>query len=90
MNGNMINGKKVTEELLIKEGYRKYRGEEVDVYYNAKTCVHAGNCVRENAAIYDIERRPWIVADNADCSENVRVVNCCPSGALKYIQKKEQ
>lgn len=87
MNGNTLNGKNATEADLRQEGYRKYRGEEIDVYYNASLCVHAGNCVRENSAIYEVGRRPWIIADNADVNENIRVVNSCPSGALKYVVK---
>lgn len=87
MDGSKINGENVTAENLTNAGYRKYQGKEVDVYYNATVCQHAGNCVRGNAAIYEVGRKPWIVADNADVNENIRVVNDCPSGALKYLLK---
>lgn len=87
MDGNKMNGKSVTEANLVEKGYRKYEGKEITVYYNANVCQHVGNCVRENPAIYEVGRRPWIIADNTDVNENIRVVNACPSGALKYIVK---
>ena len=30
MKGNQIDGQPVTEEQLLKEGYRKYTGEGID------------------------------------------------------------
>ena len=35
MKGNQIDGQPVTEEQLLKEGYRKYTGEGIDIFYNA-------------------------------------------------------
>lgn len=87
MDGSTINDKKVTEESLLAEGYRKYTGKDVDIYYNKDVCAHIGNCVRGNGKVFEVGRRPWIIADNADADEDVRVVNTCPSGALKYIRK---
>ena len=34
MKGNQIDGQPVTEEQLLKEGYRKYTGEGIDIFYN--------------------------------------------------------
>lgn len=87
MAGNKLNDEVVTEEQLVKEGYRKYQGKEIDIYYNSKACQHAGSCVRGNGAIYNVDRKPWILADAASSTENIRVVDSCPSGALKYIVK---
>lgn len=76
----------MTEAELLKQGYRKYSGEEVDVFFNSAICVHSGNCVRGNPAIFDLDRRPWVLPDNAEESEVRRVIDTCPSGALKYLQ----
>lgn len=90
MDGNKINGQQVTEAELLAAGYRKYQGEDIDIYYNKNICAHIGNCVRGNPAVFEVGRRPWILADNASADEVVKVINTCPSGALKYIRKDEQ
>ena len=87
MDGSQINGKAVTEEQMVEQGYRKYSGNDLDIYYNKDICAHIGNCVRGNADVFEVGRRPWIIADNATAAEAMRVVDSCPSGALKYIRK---
>lgn len=87
MDGSKLNGHVATEESLTENGYRKYSGEGIDIYYNKDVCIHAGKCVKGNSEVYEVGRRPWIIADNASADENVRIVNTCPSGALKYIRK---
>lgn len=87
MDGSKINGTEVTEEILLEEGYKKYSGEELDIYYSKDICAHIGNCVRGNSAVFEVGRRPWIIADNTTVENNIRVINTCPSGALKYIRK---
>ncbi|MBL1228062.1 (4Fe-4S)-binding protein [Enterococcus sp. BWB1-3] len=90
MDGSRINGVPVTEEILTAQGYRKYIGAELDIYYNKDICAHIGNCVRGNPEVFEVGRRPWIIADNGSLEENIRVVDSCPSGALKYIRREEQ
>lgn len=89
MDGSKLNNEAVTEEELLAKGYRKYHGEEVDIYYSKDICAHIGNCVRGNGAVFEVGRRPWIIADNGEVNDNVRVIDTCPSGALKYIRKEE-
>ncbi|MGP2968559.1 (4Fe-4S)-binding protein [Serratia marcescens] len=48
---------------------------------------HSANCVRGNAAIFTLNRRPWIMPDNAEPAGVKRVIDSCPSGALKYREK---
>ncbi|KAF9404791.1 hypothetical protein HW555_014165 [Spodoptera exigua] len=87
MDGSKINGKDVTEEQLIEEGYRKYSGEKLAIYYSKDICEHIGNCVRGNPDVFEVGRRPWIIADNSNAEDDIQVINTCPSGALKYIKK---
>lgn len=75
------------EKELLEKGYRKYTGKDIDVYYSKDICQHVGNCVRGNPEVFEVGRRPWIIADNAPADEVARVVDTCPSGALKYIKK---
>ncbi|MBF2656018.1 (4Fe-4S)-binding protein [Listeria seeligeri] len=77
----------MSEEKLLEQGYRKYRGVEIDVYFNTNVCAHAGNCVRGNNELFDLDRKPWIMPDNVEKEEVKRVIHTCPSGALQYIEK---
>ncbi|WP_368256126.1 (4Fe-4S)-binding protein [Enterococcus innesii] len=79
-----------TEAGLIAAGYRKYRGEAIDIYYNKEICTHTGNCVRGNPAIFEVGRRPWVIPDNGEAAQAAQVIHTCPSGALKYVLKEEQ
>ena len=75
------------EALLLSQGYRKYSGEEFDVYYNKKVCQHAGFCVHGDPAVFDVDRTPWILP-SAGTEESIqKIVESCPSGALKYKLK---
>lgn len=87
MDGSKINGKPVTEELLLAKGYKKYAGKAIDIFYSREICAHVGNCVRGNPAVFEVGRRPWIMADNGSVANDIEVIHTCPSGALKYIQK---
>ena len=85
-----VNEATVTEEELLAQGYRKYIGEKVDIYYNRNICEHVGNCVRGNPQVFEVGRKPWILSDNGEAHEVMRVVNTCPTGALKYVYKGEK
>lgn len=87
MDGSKINEETITEENLLEKGYRKYSGKDLDIYYNKDVCAHIGNCVLGNPEIFEVGRRPWILADNGSAEEGIRVINTCPSGALKFIRK---
>ncbi|MHC5250834.1 (4Fe-4S)-binding protein [Listeria kieliensis] len=80
----------MTEAELLEKGYRKYLGKDIDVYFNTQICEHSGNCVRGNGEIFNLDRKPWILPDNASKEEVMRVIDTCPSGALQYIQKEGQ
>lgn len=87
MDGSRIGDAQNTEKSLLAQGYRKYTGEDIDIYYNKDICAHVGNCVRGNPAVFEVGRRPWIIADNGGADDNERVINTCPTGALKFIRK---
>ncbi|MFL0267997.1 (4Fe-4S)-binding protein [Candidatus Clostridium radicumherbarum] len=77
----------MTEKELKENGYRLYRGEEVDVYFKLSKCIHAGNCVRTLPEVFNVKRTPWIIANNASKEAIKETVLRCPSGALQYIEK---
>jgi uncharacterized Fe-S cluster protein YjdI len=62
---------------------KRYRGEAVDVSFDPARCRHAAECVRGLPAVFDTDRRPWILPEGADPEDVVRVVARCPTGALR-------
>lgn len=77
----------LNEKVLMKEGYRKYTGEAIDIFFNTNICIHSARCVKGNPDVFDTKRRPWILPDNANKAEVSQVIDTCPSGALQYIYK---
>ena len=47
---------------------RSYRGTDVEVSFDGDLCVHATECVRGLPAVFDRDRRPWVVGDNGSRS----------------------
>ena len=68
---------------------RVYSGEDVDISYSLKRCIHAKECVNRLSAVFDVEKRPWIDADGASGDEVATVIDLCPSGALHYARNDD-
>lgn len=68
-------------------GFRTYKGQDIDVEFNAKICIHAAECVKGLPNVFDVDKRPWISPDNEEADRIAEVVERCPSGALRYIRK---
>jgi uncharacterized Fe-S cluster protein YjdI len=62
---------------------KRYRGTALDVSYDIARCRHVAECLRGLPAVFDFDRRPWILPDAADPDDVVRVVARCPTGALR-------
>lgn len=69
--------------LKVQPDRTLYPGKEVDVLYDRKRCIHAAECGRGLKAVFDGQKTPWIDPDQAPAETVVRVVNRCPTGALK-------
>jgi uncharacterized Fe-S cluster protein YjdI len=67
-----------------------YRGKAVDVAFDADTCIHAAECVRGMPAVFDPERKPWILPDAGDAAALAHVVALCPSGALEIVEREAE
>ncbi len=61
-----------------------YRGRDIEVSFDLDICVHIGECLRGQAHVFDLNRRPWTLPDMAAADEVAEVVRRCPSGALLY------
>jgi len=63
---------------------KSYEGDGIVVHFEARRCIHAAECVRRLPAVFDVGRRPWILADAAPADPIAEIVERCPSGALTY------
>ena len=63
---------------------QEYKSDKLVVRYDPEICIHAGNCVRELPAVFDVAKEPWITIHGAPVDEIVNQVKHCPSGALSY------
>lgn len=79
----------MSEKQLLEAGYRKYNGEKIDVFYSTELCEHAGKCVKGSIEVFNPKRKPWVIADAKPADEVARIIQTCPTNALKYIQKEE-
>lgn len=65
-------------------GAKHYTSDAVTVTFVAQRCIHAAECVRRLPAVFDKNRRPWILPSAAIADEIAAVIERCPTGALHY------
>ena len=65
---------------LIKE----YSNGEVTIAWQSGTCIHSGNCVRNNPDVFKPKEKPWITPENSTTENIIETIKKCPSGALTY------
>jgi len=78
----------VTEEpattpALVPTGC-DYPSPDITVWYDARRCRHAAECVRGAPDVFQVGRKPRILPELADASVVAEVVRRCPTGALHY------
>lgn len=83
----MPNNHDMSRQALLDSGYREYTAEGIDVYFKREQCRHAGKCVRGDHEVFNLDQKPWIQPDRADVARVKEIIDSCPSGALKYIEK---
>ena len=65
-------------------GGRKYKNDEITVYWKPAACVHASYCYRELIEVFDPGRRPWVDMNGSSTERIIEVVNMCPTEALTW------
>ena len=63
---------------------QEYSNDAITVWFEPALCVHTANCLRGNNAVFDVGRRKWIEVDAGTADDIARVIETCPSGALRY------
>src|SRR5262245_22577984 len=64
-----------------------YTDNDIEISWNARRCIHAGECVNRLPAVFDTTRRPWILPDAASANDIANVISNCPSGALHFKRR---
>lgn len=62
---------------------RTYSDGSIEVLWDSSLCVHSGRCTASLPDVFDTSRRPWIQLSGV-ADEIARVIENCPSGALRY------
>src|SRR5207248_3816380 len=61
-----------------------YRGRDIEVSFDLDICIHVGECLRGDPNVFRLDRRPWVLPDEADPDVVKTGIERCPSGALLY------
>jgi CDGSH-type Zn-finger protein/uncharacterized Fe-S cluster protein YjdI len=64
-----------------------YEGENADVTWDARLCIHIGECGRADNELFVGGRKPWCQPDCVSGEDVAEVVERCPTGALTYLRK---
>jgi uncharacterized Fe-S cluster protein YjdI/CDGSH-type Zn-finger protein len=88
LNNPELNLSRYLNELrqLLTEidGIKPYTSSDITVYYNARLCIHAAECVRGLPQVFDTSKKPWIEPSNSSANAVAEVIHRCPSRALRY------
>ncbi|MFT4625682.1 MAG: CDGSH-type Zn-finger protein/uncharacterized Fe-S cluster protein YjdI [Myxococcota bacterium] len=61
-----------------------YPGEQVDVTWDGRLCIHVGECGRADGELFQGGRKPWCAPDVTEADDVIDVCKRCPTGALSW------
>jgi len=71
-------------------GGRRYKSDDITVYWKPSACIHASYCYRELIEVFDPGRRPWVDMNGSTTERIIEVVNLCPTEALSWKWNDEE
>jgi len=63
---------------------RTYKNQDLIVYWEPEKCIGVGYCINILPSVFNKNRRPWIDINGAAPVEIIKLIDICPSGALRY------
>ena len=74
--------------MADEQNIHEYPGEQVDVSWDQRLCIHVGECGRAEGPLFTGGRDPWCDPNLAGAANDVaEVCERCPTGALTYLRK---
>jgi uncharacterized Fe-S cluster protein YjdI len=73
----------------MEPGEKKYKNEDITVYWKPSSCIHASTCVNELPLVFSPEKRPWVTMENGSTDDIIEVVDKCPVDALTWKWNNE-
>ena len=70
-----------------RQNVYKYEGDNADVFWDRRLCIHIGECGRAQGDLFVGGRKPWCQPDAAGLRDVADVCERCPTGALTYATK---
>lgn len=72
---------------MSKKDITTFPGKNIDVTWDARLCIHIGECGYSSGELFVGGRDPWCQPDLTTLENTIDVVKRCPSGALAYQTK---
>lgn len=63
---------------------RTYETDKLRVFWDSEKCTHSAICTNRLPDVFDVMKTPWVNINGATAKDIMRVVDACPSGALRY------
>lgn len=68
---------------------KTYETDNLIIHWKPELCEHARECVRGLPQVFDVNKKPWVMPENASDEEIMKVIDRCPSKALSYEIKNK-
>jgi len=65
---------------------KEYSNGDITIVWQSSKCIHSGNCVKNNPAVFKPKDHPWIQPEAATTEAIMQTIDKCPSGALTYYK----
>ncbi len=65
----------------------RYEGDDVDVCWDGRLCIHVGECGRSEGELFVGGRKPWCEPNLVAVDRVTEVIRRCPTGALTAERK---